>query len=104
MQVVANLIANALKFTARGGSISVRGERDGDTLHVWVSDDGCGIDHALLDAVFERFWQKGDDDRRGLGLGLYISKCIVEAHGGRIWAESEVGKGSEFHLEIPAAH
>jgi len=103
MQVLANLITNAIKFTPRGGNISVRGERSTDELHLWVCDDGCGIERALLGAVFERFWQVGDNDRRGLGLGLYISKCIVDAHGGRIWAESGLGQGSEFHLTIPVS-
>ena len=56
---------------------------------------------AKLGAIFERFWQAGKDDRRGMGLGLYISKCIVEAHHGRIWAESELGKGSELYFTLP---
>ena len=58
-----------------------------------VSDTGVGIPAPMLEAIFERFWQVGKNDRRGMGLGLYISKSIVEAHGGRIWAESEVGQG-----------
>jgi len=100
-QVLGNLITNALKFTARGGHISVRAERLGADLRLSVRDTGSGIPGDLLDAVFERFWQVGKNDRRGLGLGLYISKCIVESHGGRIWVESVPGKGSEFHLTIP---
>jgi signal transduction histidine kinase len=55
----------------------------------------------MLTAVFERFWQVGRDDQRGLGLGLYISKCIVEAHSGRIWAESKEGEGSTFSFTMP---
>jgi signal transduction histidine kinase len=58
----------------------------------------------MLEAVFERFWQVGKNDRRGMGLGLYISKCIVESHGGRIWAESEVGKGSRFSFTLPVTN
>jgi signal transduction histidine kinase len=103
MQVLANLVTNAIKFTDRGGSILIRGERVDDELHLWVCDTGCGIERALLEAVFGRFWQMGENDRRGLGLGLYISKCIVEAHRGRIWAESVLGEGSEFHVSIPAS-
>jgi signal transduction histidine kinase len=103
LQVLANLITNALKFTGPGGRISARVERSGDELRLSVSDTGCGISGDLLPAVFERFWQVGKDDRRGLGLGLYISKCIVGAHGGRIWAESELGKGSTFRFTLPAS-
>ncbi len=103
LQVLANLITNALKFTARGGRIVVRGERVGDELLFSVSDDGTGIPAHMLQAVFERFWQVGKNDQRGLGLGLYISRCIVDAHGGKIWAESTLGEGSVFRLTIPAA-
>jgi signal transduction histidine kinase len=103
LQVLANLITNALKFTPRGGMVSVRAERSGDDLCLAVSDTGCGIPGHMLQSVFERFWQVGEGDRRGLGLGLYISSCIVEAHGGRIWAESEPGQGSQFHFTIPGA-
>jgi signal transduction histidine kinase len=60
-----------------------------------------GIPEPMLESVFERFWQVGKHDRRGLGLGLYISRCIVEAHGGKIWVESAVGAGSTFHVTIP---
>jgi signal transduction histidine kinase len=68
-----------------------------------VHDTGVGIPADKLEAIFERFWQIGKNDRRGLGLGLYISKCLVEAHGGRIWAESELGAGSTFYFTIPTA-
>ena len=103
LQVLANLITNAVKFTFKGGRIVVRGERTGNELRVSVTDTGSGIPDHMLTAVFERFWQVGQDDQRGLGLGLYISKCIVEAHGGRIWAESTVGEGSTFSFTMPAA-
>ena len=103
MQVLANLITNALKFTARGGRVVVRAETVGDELRLSVSDTGAGIPAETLGSVFERFWQAGDDDRRGLGLGLYISRCIVDAHGGRIWAESVPGVGSTFTVALPLA-
>lgn len=94
LQVLVNLVANAIKFTPQGGSIRVRGECVGDELQFSISDTGPGIPTSMLAAIFERFWQVGKDDRRGLGLGLYISRCIVEAHGGRIWAESKLGEGT----------
>jgi signal transduction histidine kinase len=101
LQVLANLITNAIKFTASGGAITVRAERTRDELRVSVVDTGQGIAEDMLEAVFERFWQVGKNDHRGLGLGLYISKCIVAAHDGRIWAESKPGAGSAFHFSIP---
>lgn len=103
LQVLANLITNAIKFTFKGGRIVVRGERTGDEVSVSVSDTGSGIPDHMLGAVFERFWQVGQNDQRGLGLGLYISKCIVEAHGGTIWAESKEGEGSTFSFTMPGA-
>lgn len=105
LQVLANLIGNSLKFTPRGGKIWCRGKRIGAELHFAVSDSGAGIPANMLESIFERFWQVGTNDRRGIGLGLYISKCIVEAHGGRIWAESTLGEGSSiwFTLPVPQA-
>jgi signal transduction histidine kinase len=103
LQVLANLITNALKFTPRGGRVVVRGERVEDELRFSVSDTGAGIPGDMLEAVFERFTQVGKNDQRGLGLGLYISRCIVDAHGGRIWVESKLGEGSAFNFTIPLA-
>ena len=103
LQVLANLITNSIKLTPQGGTITVLGEQAGDAIRFCVSDTGCGIPTELLDAIFERFRQAADPDRRGLGLGLYISKCIVEAHGGRIWAESEIGAWSRVCFTVPAS-
>jgi signal transduction histidine kinase len=103
LQVLANVIANAIKFTSEGGSIRVRGERAGDELLISVSDTGSGIPGNMLDAIFERFWQVGKNDRRGVGLGLYISRSIVETHGGRIWAESKLGEGTRVCFTLPGA-
>jgi signal transduction histidine kinase len=103
LQVLANLLSNAIKFTKEGGRVLVRGEGNGDAIHVTISDNGAGIPHAMLESVFERFWQVGKNDRRGLGLGLYISRCIIEAHGGTIWAESELGEGSRICFRLPRA-
>lgn len=101
LQVLANLLSNAIKFTPRGGTVEVGVEAASGGLRFSVADDGPGIPAAMLDAVFERFRQVGRDDPRGHGLGLYISKCIVEAHGGRIWVESEPGHGSRFTFTLP---
>jgi signal transduction histidine kinase len=103
LQVLANLIANALKFTPRGGSIRVEAERGANELRCAVHDTGTGIPTHMLEAIFERFWQVRVDDRRGVGLGLYITRSIVEAHRGRIWAESPHGAGSTFRVVLPIA-
>ena len=103
LQVLANLLTNSIKFTSRGGRIGIRCERTADAQRFSVTDSGPGIPGAMLEAIFERFWQVGKDDRRGLGLGLYISKCIVEAHGGRIWAESVVGEGATVRFTLPTS-
>jgi signal transduction histidine kinase len=103
LQVLANLLSNAIKFTPAGGRISLRVEPVGQDVRFSVADTGSGIPGHQLEAVFERFWQARSEDRRGMGLGLYISKGIVEAHGGRIWAESQPGQGSTFSFTLPGA-
>jgi signal transduction histidine kinase len=101
LQVLANLLSNAIKFTAEGGRVSIRVETTGADVQFSVSDTGAGIAADQLGAIFERFWQVTPADRRGLGLGLFISKCIVETHGGRLWVESELGQGSTFIFTLP---
>jgi signal transduction histidine kinase len=101
LQVLANLITNALKFTPEGGNVSVHAERAGSDLRVRITDDGCGVSAGMLEAIFERFCQVGTNDRRGVGLGLYISKCIVLAHGGTIWAEPNDGAGTTVVFTLP---
>jgi signal transduction histidine kinase len=103
LQVVTNLLSNAIKFTPRGGRVLAAVESTGDGVRFSVSDTGVGIAADKLDAVFGRFVQVKSNDRRGVGLGLYISKCIVHGHGGRIWAESTPGAGSTFYFTLPAA-
>jgi signal transduction histidine kinase len=103
MQVLSNFLSNAIKFTPAGGSVTLRGERDDQELRLIVSDSGPGIPAHMLAAIFERFWQVGKNDQRGLGLGLYISRCIVEGHQGAIRVESTIGKGSSFIAAIPCS-
>lgn len=102
LQVLANLVSNAIKFTPAEGRVSIAVEVAGGEIRFAVSDNGIGIASEALPEVFDRFRQVSAD-RRGLGLGLHISKCIVEAHGGRMWAESAVAVGSTFHFALPAA-
>lgn len=101
LQVLANLISNSLKFTPPGGTITLRAESEVAGIRLSVADTGSGIPEDALERIFDRFSQVDGNDRRGLGLGLYISRCIVEAHGGRIWAESRPGAGSTFLLTLP---
>lgn len=103
-QVLDNLLHNAVKFSPKGGRITLRVLDLGDHVQVSVQDTGIGIPSDKLERIFERFYQvDGSTKRRfgGMGLGLAIVKRIVEAHGGRVWAESELGKGSTFYFTIP---
>ena len=102
-EVIAHLIENAIKFTPAGGSIRVAAARlDADCL-ISVVDTGIGIPEVKLASIFEAF-QESSSDRRARGVGLYIARWIVEAHGGRIWATSEVGVGSAFHFTLPLSN
>jgi signal transduction histidine kinase len=101
LQVLTNLLSNAIKFTPSHGRIVVHVERVGDEIRFGVTDTGVGIATDKLEAVFVRFLQVTENDRRGVGLGLYISKAIVQGHGGRIWAESQIGQGSTFCFTLP---
>ena len=102
-QVLANLVSNAIKFTPAGGRILLRVERVPGHVRFSVADTGAGIAAANHEAVFERFWQVDKTDRRGVGLGLYISRSIVAAHGGTIELASTPGQGSTFSFMLPAA-
>lgn len=101
VQVLSNLIANALKFMPQGGRVSVRAVADDDAAHLSVKDSGDGIPPEDLRRVFDRFWRADRGSTAGAGLGLAICKSIVEAHGGRIWAASIVGRGTTFHFTLP---
>jgi signal transduction histidine kinase len=102
LQVFSNLISNAIKFTASGGRVRIGAAREGADVRFWVSDTGAGIAEEALRHIFDRFWQASASDRRGAGLGLPICKGIVEAHGGKLWAESALGRGSTFTFDLPA--
>jgi signal transduction histidine kinase len=102
-QVVFNLVSNAVKFTPAGGSVQVASaRRDGEVL-VSVADTGPGIDREDQERIFEEFQQTevGAEQREGTGLGLALSKSLIELHGGRIWVESEPGEGSTFTFTLP---
>lgn len=101
LQVLTNLLNNAIKFTPANGKVIVRVERIGEEIQFAVSDTGVGIPTENLEAIFTRFLQVNKHDRRGVGLGLYICKSIVQGHGGRIWAESRIGKGSTICFTLP---
>jgi PAS domain S-box-containing protein len=101
LQVFENLIGNAIKFTQAGGRITAGATSRDDEVVFWVADTGSGIASENLPRVFDRFWQATKTGRRGAGLGLPITKGIVEAHGGRIWVESTAGRGSTFFFTIP---
>ena len=104
LQLIDNLVGNALKFTPKGGEVRVGAAVDDNELQVTVADTGPGITEEQSARLFDRFWQARGTDRRGLGLGLPIAKGIAEAHGGRLWVESIVGSGSTFHFAMPLAH
>jgi signal transduction histidine kinase len=101
LQVLDNLIGNALKHTKAGGCLTVGAGPKGEAMLFWVADTGEGIAPEAIPHLFDRFWQATRADRRGVGLGLAIVKGIVEAHGGRVWADSTPGKGSTFFFTIP---
>jgi two-component system phosphate regulon sensor histidine kinase PhoR len=101
-RVLVNLLHNSIKFTPPGGHITVSASREEEGVVISVSDTGVGIDPSDLPRIFERFY-KADKARTGggTGLGLAIARHTVEAHGGRIWAESTIGKGTTIHFSLP---
>ncbi|MEO7823381.1 MAG: ATP-binding protein [Gemmatimonadaceae bacterium] len=100
-QVFSNLVGNALKFTPKGGRIDVRGSVVGDDALFTIADTGAGIPAESLPRLFDRFWQARETRRAGAGLGLFIAKGIVEAHGGRLSVESTLGVGTTFSFTLP---
>jgi signal transduction histidine kinase len=101
LQVFSNLVGNAVKFTPAGGSITLSAGRADGKVHLSVTDTGPGIPPAQIPRLFGKFWQAKRGDGRGVGLGLAIAKGIVEAHGGTITVQSELGRGSVFTFALP---
>lgn len=99
-QVLDNLLSNALRYTPKGSAIEIRSARVQNGVEVAVLDQGTGVPEEKQKMIFERFEQAGEKNRQGLGLGLYISKFIVEAHGGRIWYEPRPDGGSSFTFRL----
>ena len=105
-QVLFNLLDNAVRFTPEGGRVTVSASKHNGSVDVVVADTGPGIAAEDLPRVFERFFRVDESRSRddgGTGIGLAIARSVVEAHGGRIWAESDPGRGSTFTFELPAA-
>ncbi|MCP4420913.1 MAG: hybrid sensor histidine kinase/response regulator [Chloroflexi bacterium] len=108
IQILINLVGNAIKYTPDGGEITISAEcsTSGQMVQVTIQDTGLGIDSEEQAHIFDRFFRSGDSDvrsRPGTGLGLYITKSLIEKHNGRIWFESNYGKGTVFHFTLPSA-
>lgn len=104
-QVITNLVGNAMKFTPDGGQIRIEVCHENGFVRTDIIDSGCGIPSSDLNKIFDKFYQviqaNSQEVKKGTGLGLTISKGIIDKHGGRIWAESELGKGSKFSFTLP---
>lgn len=103
-QILTNLTNNAVKYSPKGGTITVSGKQSNGVIQMAVTDQGMGIPKEHIEKLFDRFHRIDNRDTRkvgGTGIGLYLVKHLVEAHGGRIWVESEEGKGSSFIFELP---
>jgi signal transduction histidine kinase len=106
-RILDNLIDNAIKYSPDGGEVKVSARRDGDSVLISVSDQGIGISAANLKKLFQPFSRLetlvAGTAIQGVGLGLVVCRRLVEAHGGRIWVESELGKGSTLYFTLPLA-
>jgi signal transduction histidine kinase len=101
MQIFGNLVGNAVRFTPKGGSITISASAAGEHVQFAVRDTGPGIVPEHLAHIFERYWQAENSAQKGRGLGLYIARQLVEAQGGRIWAESRLAAGTTFFFTLP---
>ena len=100
-QVLTNLLGNAIKFTPEGGAIRISTHHQEGTIVIAVADTGPGIASEDIPKLFDRYWQGGKNKSMGVGLGLSIARGLVESHGGKIWVESALGKGSTFYFTVP---
>jgi signal transduction histidine kinase len=103
IQTLSNILGNAVKFTPEDGTVAVQARREGAMVRFSVSDTGPGMSAEALQNIFDRYWQAQRKNRDGIGLGLSIVKGIVEAHGGKVWADSRIGAGTTVHFTLPAA-
>jgi len=104
-RIVINLLSNALKYSPPGTPVTVRAQQEAGMVRVSVTDEGAGIPPEEQPNLFQRYYraQSTRAAEEGIGLGLYITKLLVEAHGGRVWVESAMGKGSTFSFTLPTA-
>jgi signal transduction histidine kinase len=102
-QIVGNIVGNAVKFTPERGNVTMRASASDNHVAIHITDDGPGIAPADIPHLFDNFWQARRNDHRGVGLGLAIAKGLVEAHGGKIWCDSALGRGSTFSFTLPRA-
>lgn len=103
-RVMINLIENSSKYSPTGGTIEVGAQEDGSWVHFWVKDQGAGIPPSEQDHIFDKYTRlRGKSKASGLGIGLAFCRLAVQGHGGRIWVESDTGKGSTFHFTFPVA-
>jgi len=103
-QVIANLISNAVKYSPDADRVVITiNKKKKNSISLTVKDFGIGISRKYQEKIFERFFRGGSENKTfpGLGIGLYVSDQIVKRHNGRLWVESEEGKGSTFHLDLP---
>jgi two-component system phosphate regulon sensor histidine kinase PhoR len=103
-QVIGNILDNAIKYSPHGGQVTVKLERQDDEYLVSITDQGIGVGQEYLDHIFERFYRVRNTASRqysGIGLGLYVTRAIVEGHGGRIWVTNNDGLGCTFSFTVP---
>jgi signal transduction histidine kinase len=104
VQALCNLLSNAIRYTRCDGQVTVRAQLRDHEMEIAVADTGAGIAPAAMPMIFERYWTvRGNAPKGGTGLGLAIARGIIEALGGRLWAESEEGKGSTFRFTLRIA-